>query len=85
MDTNNFLNELNGIQKAEVPPFLFDRIAQKISESKKEWIPVRILCSVAVSFIILLIINIYAIRQMHSPAERNLAQTFQLMPNNNLY
>jgi hypothetical protein len=82
----DLLKSLEEIKKVDAPEFLFTRIQEKIKRQAEEWIVPEKAWMAILTFVLLLIINIYAIRQLrfHSN-ERSLAQAFQLMPDNNLY
>jgi hypothetical protein len=82
---HDFLKPLDSIQRVDAPPFLISRIETAIEKDRKEWIAPKKIWAVAVSFVVLLLINMYAIRQVSHSNERNLAQVFQLMPDKNLY
>jgi hypothetical protein len=70
----------------ETPDFLFTRIEAKIAKYRAEWIAPKKAWAIAITFVLLLLINVYAIRILsHSGNERNLANVFQLMPDKNLY
>jgi hypothetical protein len=83
---NDFLKSLDTVNKVDPPDFLFTRIAARIERVNAERIAPKKAMAIAITFVVLLVINIYAIRQVsHRSNERNLAQVFQLMPDKNLY
>lgn len=85
MDLN--LDILSKIQKVEVPPFLYTRIQQKIENGNDLTFTKRLGWSLAVSFIIVLVMNVVVLsyKTSQSKDQNNLAQEMGLMPNNTLY
>lgn len=80
------LEKLGSIQKVEAPPFLFTSIEAKIRNYKSEWISPQKSHAIVAAFILLVILNTFAIIHVRSTKnEKNIAQVFQLMPENNLY
>ncbi|MCE3280657.1 MAG: hypothetical protein K0S44_2848 [Bacteroidetes bacterium] len=67
MDKNkkieDVLNSLEGIKSTEANPFLYNRILSKIQASGKEYTPAKIIWLAAASFLLLLFLNISAIRK----------------------
>jgi len=83
----DFLKSLESIKQVEAPPFLFTRIQQRIQNELDNRVPMKLVYSIAASFVILLSINAFTMLQHnHSTKEEaNIAQAFQFMPDNNLY
>jgi len=84
---NDYLEKLSRIQQVDAPPFMLTAIEEKIHRTKTEWITPNKLRAFAAAFVLLLLINAFAILHIHSSSknEKNIAQVFQLMPDNNLY
>ena len=83
----DMLKLLEQIQKVDAPPFMLTSIMERINVVSSNWITPKKAWSLVVAFTLLIILNAYAILQLRSSSrnERNLAQTFQLMPQNNFY
>lgn len=83
----DFLKPLENIKQVEAPPFLFNRIQQRIQNEFDNHVSMKLVYSIAASFVILLSINAFTMFQQNlsSKEEANIAQAFQLMPDNNLY
>ncbi len=83
----DFLKPLENIKQVEAPPFLFTRIQQRIQNEFDNHVSMKLVYSIAASFVILLSINAFTMFQQNlsSKEEANIAQAFQLMPDNNLY
>ena len=82
-----YLDRLSTIQKVDAPPFLFTRIQQRIQDVIFPRVSPKTAWALCVSFVFLLIMNVYVIAHYHSDnsKENNLAQSFHLLPDNNLY
>lgn len=83
----DFLKPLENIKQVEAPLFLFTRIQQRIQNEFDNHVSMKLVYSIAASFVILLSINAFTMFQQNlsSKEEANIAQAFQLMPDNNLY
>lgn len=81
------IDNLNKIQRVEVPPFLFTKIEQRIAQYKSEKMPKNTALMVGFSFILLLIINtiilINDISKINKP--ENFIKSIHLISNNSLY
>ncbi len=86
-NTDKFLDQLLTVQKVETPDFLYTRILQKIENRKKEIVPTKIVWTMALSFLLLLFLNVMSISQsQHTKVHStDLIDSFQLMPHNDLY
>lgn len=84
---NPNLELLEHIQKVDAPPFLLTRIQQKIDNKYLNKLSPRWALGLSVSFIVIIVINISVIvnYNKNSKPENNLAQSMNLMPDNNLY
>lgn len=83
----DFLKPLEEINRVEAPPFLITRIQQKIQNELTNRISMRAAYSILASFLILLSINFFVVvsNNKTKSAEKNIAESFHLLPNNNLY
>ncbi|MBI1222457.1 MAG: hypothetical protein GC180_07630 [Bacteroidetes bacterium] len=78
------LNALGQLPKSEVPPFLLTRIKARLEE-KMEYVRPAIAWSAIAGVLILLAVNIIALRsQQHSDAEQ-IISTMHLNSSNSLY
>lgn len=84
---DNFLKPLELIEKVESPPFLLTRIQQKIKLQTANTIQPKIVWACSVSLALIVLLNVLVITRNHTTNEheRNLVETFQLMPDNNFY
>jgi len=87
MHMEDFLKPLESIKQIEASPYLFTRIQQRIQNKLDNRVPMRTAYSMAASFVILLSINAFVLTQNNKTKmeETNIAESFQLMPDNNLY
>lgn len=83
----DFLKPLESIKQVEAPLFLFTCIQQRIQNELSNRVPMRTAYSMTASFVILLSINVFVCMQNNKTKmeETNIAESFQLMPDNNLY
>lgn len=72
--TDEIINSLGRMQRAEAPPFLYTRITQKIDALKEVYTPMRIVWLAAASFLLLLALNVQEIRKTVVPAKRDSAK-----------
>ena len=85
--TEEVMNSLDGIKKAEPGPFLYNKILHKINEGISEYTPMKIVWLAAASFAILIILNWTAAQKnknstnQESPIEQ-LADQYQLLNSN---
>jgi len=87
MHMEDFLKPLESIKQIEASPYLFTRIQQRIQNKLDNRVPMRTAYSMAASFVILLSINAFVLMQNNNTKmeETNIAESFQLMHDNNLY
>jgi hypothetical protein len=84
---NEVENSLNGLKAAEVNPYLFSKITSRLS-SKIEVAPTKLIWGGAMAFLILLFINILALKfsssrgQKNNSDVQNLEKQFQLINDN---
>ena len=87
---DEYLNVLQNIQKAETPLFLFTRIEEQIKNKLSNRVSPKTARALFLSFLFLLIINFFVIIHTINKSddfdkEKNLVQSLQLLPDNNLY
>jgi DNA integrity scanning protein DisA with diadenylate cyclase activity len=87
MKMEDFLKPLELIKQVEVPSFLFTRIKQKIQNELNGRISMKTAYSMLACFFILLSINVFVVvsNNKTKSAATNIGESFQLLPNNNLY
>lgn len=84
---NDVENSLNGLSPAEVNPYLYSNITSRIN-AKKEVAPLKLVWGVAMAFLLLLFINIVAIKMSSGSGQKNnsdlqnLEKQFQLINDN---
>jgi hypothetical protein len=78
------MNTFKNIQKAEVSPYLFSSIQQKIKNKKDEEVPVKWAWTAIASICLILVIDLAALSIQQNGFEQK-KDAFSLMPNNNLY
>ena len=66
--SEEIINSLDWLQPATPPPFLYTRVMQKIDALKETYTPMRIVWLAAASFLLLLALNIQAMRRLSRPA-----------------
>ncbi len=81
------LNLLNKIHKVDTPPFLFTRVKQKIISTQASEVPKKLVWALSLSFMLIIILNISAVihTEKSKTPEISLAQSMNLLSNNNLY
>jgi hypothetical protein len=85
-DINKHLNKLKNINEVDVPPFLFTRVQQKIQNEYLNDATPKLKWSLLFGLALLVTLNILVgINQTSSREDQNLSQSFQLLPDNNLY
>ncbi len=83
---NDQLEKLGSIQKVDAPLYMFTAIEAKIRNNKSEWLSPQTSRTIIAAFVLLIIVNTFAIIHVRSiKNEKNIAQVFHLMPDNNLY
>jgi hypothetical protein len=86
-EIDKILEDLQAIKKVDSPDYLFTRIEAKIKGFKQERVNFKIVALTAVSFILLCIININAIKkqkELHKQ-EPVLHNSINIIPDNQLY
>lgn len=84
---NDVENSLNGLKPAEVNPYLFSKINSRIN-AKNEVAPSKLVWGGALAFLLLLFINIVAIKissgsgQKNNSDLQNLEKQFQIINDN---
>ncbi len=79
------LDILDSVQKAETPPFLYTRILNKIQVSRQNKLTPQFALGFALSFILLLSLNIQVFKSNKTDTATEIAQTMNLFSNNTLY
>ena len=84
---NKALEQLSGMKKAEVPPFLFTRITNRIESEKRERLTPRLAWSLALGLALVFAFNLRLIVPSFSstPTNSGLNQTVNVYPENTLY
>lgn len=62
-ETDEIINSLEGLKPAEPGPFLYAGILERIRSAEEEYTPLRIVWLAAASFLLLLLLNIQALRR----------------------
>lgn len=83
----NDLNLLEQVQKVNAPPFLLTRIQQRIRNKKDNSFSPTLSWVLSLSIAIVVIANCAIIMNttLESQREKNLAQSMNLLPHNELY
>lgn len=83
----NFLKPLESIKQVEAPPFLYTRIQQRIQKELSDHFSLQTAYSIAAIFVVLFALNILIMvnNRTSSVEVNNIAMSFHLMPDNNLY
>lgn len=80
---------LSQIQQVEAPPFLFTRIQQKIKEAEENRLSPKWAWTLGIAVLLFMTLNIAVFslnsRENKHNYEQEMAQSFQLLPNNTLY
>lgn len=81
------LDSLARIKRVEAPPYLFTRIQQKIEQSKRNTVPVKITWAINLAFGLVLILNIIVLTSYNSKSSstEDYAQSIHLISDNSLY
>ncbi len=78
------MNIFKNIQKAEVSPYLFSSIQQKIKNKKDEEVTVKWAWTAIASICLILVVDLAVLAMpKQNPLPQN--DSFSLMPNNTLY
>ena len=83
----NELNILDQVQKVSAPPFLLTRIQQRIRNKKESNFSPTLSWALSLSLAVIIIVNgaLLVNTVITSKREKNLAQSMNLLPNNELY
>ncbi len=83
----DLLDPLETIVKVETPPFLLTRIIQRIDSERNAKFSSGVSWSMGVAFILLILLNTGVLTNVFARQHnmQTLAQSFQIMPNNELY
>jgi len=83
----NELNILDQVQKVNAPPFLLTRIQQRIRNKKESQFSPTLSWVLSLSLAIIVVVNGAVLTNMiiASKQEKNLLQSMNLLPNNELY
>lgn len=83
----NELNILDQVQKVSAPPFLLTRIQQRIRNKKESQFSPTLSWVLSLSLAIIVVANGAVLTNMiiDSKKEKNLLQSMNLLPNNELY
>lgn len=81
------INDLNKIEKVEVPPFLFTRIQQQIENLTAERFTKKTVVITSISVLLLVLINLTLIVNTESKERKleNYMHAMNLKPTNSLY
>lgn len=77
-------NSLNGLKPAEVNPYLYSKILDRLS-AKTEVAPSKLVWAAAASFIVLVLLNVFVLRTNTSKKSselQTLAQQYHLLNDN---
>ncbi len=87
---NEVINSLDDVNSAEVNPFLYTKILQKISSGNSEYAPMKLVWLAAASFALLLLLNFKVIKTSTSSSKntktevQTLESSYQLFNENTL-
>lgn len=79
------LEILKNVQKAEVSPFLITRIKQKIESLEQSIASPKVVWSLVSVLIIVLLLDIFVLKNYTKTEKTDITQTLSLTPNNQLY
>ncbi len=83
---DNYINQLEQVQKVDAPPFLFTRIQQKINSSFEYQFSSKFVWSFGLSILFILLLNIAVIGfKINTKHQNNLVNAMQLSPTNEIY
>jgi hypothetical protein len=71
---NEVMNSLDGIRPAEVNPFTYNRILNKLETAEREYAPARLIWVTAASFALLLALNFIIIKQKNKKQDTGIEQ-----------
>ncbi len=83
----DYFKPLIDAEKIEVPQTLYDKVLLKIESELRERYSIRKASAIAACTAAFLLFNIYTVVQhmRPHPGNQSLAQSFNLMPNNDIY
>ena len=80
------LDILDKVQKAEVSPFLWTRIRQRIESVRQEKVTPAFAWSVSISFALVIALNVgVLLKKAHPSEDKEVAAAMHLLPHNDLY
>lgn len=85
---NEIINSLDDVKSAEVNPFLYTKILQKIGSCNSEYTPMKLVWLAAASFALLLLLNFKVIKTSTSSSKKTktevqtIANSYQLFNEN---
>ncbi len=82
---NDKLDVLSKIKPVEAPPFLLTRITQRIENERISRFSLRISWALGISMFLIFSLNVAILFQNQTKKTSNLAQTMQLLPQNDFY
>ncbi len=87
INSNNFLDPLQTVEKVEVSPFLFSRIERKIQVIRENTISKKMGWSLVTSVSLIVLFNVFIMTQSSwgQKERNNLLKTLQIQNNNSLY
>ncbi len=83
----DFLKTLESIKQVETPSHLYMRVQQKIKNKLNNSVSMRTAYSMAASLIFLIVLNSIIVMDSNKTkvTDSNIAESYQLLPSNNLY
>jgi hypothetical protein len=86
---NEVMESLNGIQRAEANPFLYNKILNRINTIREDATPMKLVWLAAASFLLLMLLNFQALRTIRfyssEKAElQEIASGYQLLNTNSI-
>ena len=85
---NEIESSLNDIESAEVNPYLYSKILNRIQVKKETIVPSKLVLLSASALVLLIILNFFIYKSMNNSPSRNdlktLSNTFKLFNENNI-
>lgn len=85
---NEIESSLNDIESAEVNPYLYSKILNRIQVKKETIVPSKLVLLSASALVLLIILNFFIFKSMNNSPSRNdlktLSNTFKLFNENNI-
>jgi uncharacterized membrane protein YvbJ len=85
---NDVENSLNGIKSAEVNPYLYSKILNRLQTKTQQNISPKFVFASSIALIVLIILNVFIFKSANSSSNTNdlkkLSTTFNLVNENNL-